>query len=343
MTTYRRCSEAMMADIPMAEQGESPANPRSLGVLVNWTGAVVSLALVAGTCVWGYKLLVRDVSGVPVVRAVEGPMRTRPENPGGSQAAHQGLAVNAIAADGEAAAPADRLVLAPPPISLEQDDLAVTPVIVPVHASPDVSEDEIAKTEDIVAPAPLDLTQMSSIEALAEQLAGNATPLQPVGEGEDQPVKVSLNDVAASDEVAPLAEPEAVEETKPKVIGGLKKSLRPQLRPANLAATPVIVASTEAIAAAPSVTDASSIPAGTHLVQLGAYASSEIAAAEWGKMLTRFEDYLGDKTRVIQKARSGGRDFYRLRAMGFVDLSDARRLCSALKAERADCIPVTTR
>ena len=42
------------------------------------------LALVVGIGVWGYKLLVRDVSGVPVVRAVEGPMRIQPENPGGS-------------------------------------------------------------------------------------------------------------------------------------------------------------------------------------------------------------------------------------------------------------------
>ncbi len=46
---------------------------------------------------------------------------------------------------------------------------------------------------------------------------------------------------------------------------------------------------------------------------------------------------------MIQKAESGGRTFYRLRAMGFADLSDARRFCSALVAGNADCIPVTTR
>ncbi|HBS49363.1 MAG TPA: sporulation protein SsgA, partial [Rhodobacteraceae bacterium] len=33
----------------------------------------------------------------------------------------------------------------------------------------------------------------------------------------------------------------------------------------------------------------------------------------------------------------------RLRAMGFDDISDARRFCSALVAGGADCIPVTTR
>jgi hypothetical protein len=29
--------------------------------------------------------------------------------------------------------------------------------------------------------------------------------------------------------------------------------------------------------------------------------------------------------------------------MGFTDLSDARRFCSAMVAERADCIPVVAR
>ena len=89
--------------------------------------------------------------------------------------------------------------------------------------------------------------------------------------------------------------------------------------------------------------DAADVPPGTRLVQLGAFGSAEIAQQEWDKMQARFGDYLGDKTRVIQKATSGGRVFYRLRAMGFADLSDARRLCSALKAENAECIPVIAR
>ena len=49
------------------------------------------------------------------------------------------------------------------------------------------------------------------------------------------------------------------------------------------------------------------------------------------------------KARVIERATSGGRIFYRLRAHGFADLSEARRFCAAFVAENADCIPVTTR
>ena len=37
---------------------------------VNVIGATCSVALVLGLVVWGYKLAVRDVNGVPVVRAL---------------------------------------------------------------------------------------------------------------------------------------------------------------------------------------------------------------------------------------------------------------------------------
>ena len=69
----------------------------------------------------------------------------------------------------------------------------------------------------------------------------------------------------------------------------------------------------------------------------------DIARAEWDQLSQRFADYMGGKARVIQEAESGGRTFYRLRAMGFDDINDARRFCSVLVAENADCIPVTTR
>jgi hypothetical protein len=87
--------------------------PNRLTTLTNVAGAVVSLALVVGIGVWGYKLLVRDVSGIPVVRAVAGDMRVRPNDPGGELAQHQGLSVNVIAAQGTAGRPADELHLAP--------------------------------------------------------------------------------------------------------------------------------------------------------------------------------------------------------------------------------------
>lgn len=298
-----------MAEIPMSGHYESARETRSLAPLVNWAGAALSLGLVIGAGVWGYKLLVRDVTGVPVVRAVEGPMRIQPENPGGRQAANQGLAVNTVAAQGSAGKPADRFVLAPAPIELGDEDVA-----------PATTE----KQPDIVAPPPLKTEELGSIEEFAARIADDVAPLS-------EPVEVAA------------AAPEAEVEVAPKVAGGVGRSLRPRLRPASLSTTPVAAADTVARADTSAVNEVSDVAAGTRMVQLGAFASAEIARGEWDKLHKRFGEYLGDKTRVIQKAQSGGRTFYRLRAIGFADLSDARRLCSALKAQNADCIPVTAR
>ena len=96
--------------------------------MINLAGAATSLALVIGVAVWGYKLAVRDVNGVPVIRALAGPARMAPLDPGGELADHQGLAVNAIAAEGAAAKPAERLALAPRPIELAPEDQPMAPI-----------------------------------------------------------------------------------------------------------------------------------------------------------------------------------------------------------------------
>ena len=50
--------------------------------MVRVAGAAASLALVVGFGFWGYKLAVRDVQGVPVIQALDGPMRIAPTDPG---------------------------------------------------------------------------------------------------------------------------------------------------------------------------------------------------------------------------------------------------------------------
>jgi len=122
---------------------------------------------------------------------------------------------------------------------------------------------------------------------------------------------------------------------------GVKVSLRPLVRPARF--SPSQSGTTSAQGRSTLEVDAASLPAGTRLAQLGAYESEEVARAEWDRIHGQFADYLDGKKRVIQKAESGGRTFYRLRAMGFEDLSGARRFCATLVAGKADCIPVTTR
>ena len=339
-----------MAELPMGASGAPKGESPSAALLVNRAGVLMSAVLLVGTGVWGYQILSRDVSGVPVVRALEGPMRIQPESPGGRQAGHQGLMVNEVAADGGAAGPTDQVIVAPPPIALTERDLVTrqatskTASAKPQNTKPDTLAVEtetlaIADTAPIAAPAALDVGKPLSVTELAEQLAAGATPLTGEEIEATEPTKASLSAAETVSDTEVVA-------VRPEIEGGIKRSLRPVLRPAGLSSTPrqqQIAAIDAAVSGVLKSIDPAEIPAGTRLVQLGAYETAEIASAEWARLQSRFEPYLGDKTRVIQKASSGGRVFYRLRAMGFDNVSDARRLCSALKAENADCIPVTTR
>ncbi|MEE9389262.1 MAG: SPOR domain-containing protein [Paracoccaceae bacterium] len=315
-----------MAEIQYGDVGvDAPViNGAHMAGVVNWLGALVSVTLMAGLAFWGYQLMVRDVSGVPVVRALEGPMRITPLDPGGSNAQHQGLAVNNIAAVGEAEAPADRLVLAPKPTALGAQD-------------PTAAElQEIQATLAPVVPQDSDVIEMAAVSPAALNDAASAAPMVT-----DQAalIEAALRQVEDISAVADMAAGDVVAAS----VAGVARSLRPMARPAVTHSAPVIAAPDGPVSGQVNSINPDDVPVGTRLAQLGAFETPEIAQGEWMKISARFEEFMTDKSQVIEQAQSGGKVFYRLRAHGFEDLSDARRFCSALLAGQANCIPVVTR
>ncbi|MEQ6248235.1 SPOR domain-containing protein [Sulfitobacter sp. HNIBRBA3233] len=326
-----------MADFTQTPRGEyarhthpeyavSPA--RRLGRLTNFAGAAISLALVVGVGVWGYKLLVRDVSGIPVVRAAAGEMRVRPENPGGQFAEHQGLSVNSVAAIGTADTAADRLKLAPQPVDLDEEDQPIpqetTPVVTEAQADTDDSDSDEEAAFDVAA-----ALESGNVDDLVAQLTNGVAPLEAQENAEEILAALSADDPVPAVLTGP----------------GLRASLRPSIRPAGFSPARRAEPQT-ASAAAPAAgveIDLASLPAGTRLVQLGAFDTPDIAREQWARLASRFAPFMAGKSRIVQEASSGGRTFYRLRAHGFEDIGDARRFCSALVAESVDCIPVVTR
>ncbi|SEN65890.1 SPOR domain-containing protein [Palleronia pelagia] len=324
----------------------------SFGKWANISGAVVSLALIAGLSVWGYKLLMRDVTGVPVVQAMEGAFRVAPEDPGGMRTPHQGLSVNEIAAVGEAGGPAEEVTLAPPPMALDEEEDRPVAVLSRM-AEADTQADE-GETADLAAATEMvedawpgeflpeddgaqdDIAEDGSQDALATDRAvaealGIPAPDEDLAgfeeDGSDEGTEIALADGAALDDFS---------------------SPRPPQRPADLS-TSVAPSNVSTVAADPvagqpggeiSVDD---LAIGTRLVQLGAFGDPEIAREQWVEIAGRFPDYFEGKRRVVQRAESGGKIFYRLRAEGFDDLADTRRFCTALVAGSADCIPVELR
>lgn len=292
---------------------EGAEDSRALGSVANWIGALVSLALVIGVSLWAYRLVVRDVSGVPVIKTSAEPMRVAPQNPGGTAALNQGLSVNQVVEAGDDTQP-EFVTLAPRPVALGDDDIP-TAQIEPVSTAVIAAPSRKAATVDI--------------QTLADQIAVEVAPLN--GELDtSEIVRLDSSSIENALKQA-LSEPQ----TSVEFV-----SLRPKKRPDRLQRD-VAVPSGELAALRELAPD--QIPVGTALVQLGAFASPEIARSEWRRLSGKFSSFMAGRELVIQRAVNGGRIFYRLRAAGFSDLSDARRFCSTLKAAETDCVPVVTR
>lgn len=299
---------------------------------VNLAGAACSVALALGVVVWGYKLAVRDVSGIPVVRALEGPLRISPENPGGDVALHQGLSVNAVAAVGVAAPLPETVKLAPSEAELAAEDsagvavLANVPARLPVEGLTEVSVN-VATPVGIslkpleVAVQPVELPEPSDIAV-------------------EEPVPATQQDAVAAALAIALAD-DGTTETTQDAIPAAVKSLRPKARPARDSSIASIMPEVAATSIAEMASD--SIPVGARLVQLGAFDDEAGARVEWTKLQERFPELMAAKAMVVQPAQSGGRTFYRLRAHGFQDEVDTRTFCSALLIENASCIAVLQR
>lgn len=296
---------------------ESDPAPQSVPVsrLAGWLGAMTSVALAGGLVWWVADLALRDARGVPVVRAIEGPSRVAPEEPGGFQAAHQGFAVNRIASDEEVPL-ADRVVLAPAPVSVAEEDLPL-PELQP--------EARDAALRDAVGAALEEVLGADAPQPLPGALPGDGDGFDETADGADLP----REEGAAGGRAGP----------------GPALSPRPVTRPSLDIVTRAVAdaAVPGAALVQPAALSAETIAPGTRLVQFGAYGSEAEALAAWERLMGSFESYMADKARIVERTIVADREYWRLRAHGFGDLAEARSFCAVLLAESADCIPVLTR
>ncbi|SDF14351.1 SPOR domain-containing protein [Rhodobacter capsulatus] len=304
---------------------------------VQLAGAAVSGALILGVIVWGYRLAVRDVSGVPVIRALEGPARMAPSDPGGDLAAHVGLAVNEVAGSGLAAPGPSRVVLAPPPTGLSPDDAPMS------ELKPLPQVDRPADAEDLAMEGPPVPVPDSALPAKPALAAPVADPAAELPTDPEPPAETALTETAPAETAVepPPAETAAAEPVIPADVPGVVKSPRPLARPDLDIEAEAAAQAVAAALAGPETVElkAADLPSGTRVVQLGAFDSPEEARAEWGRISGRFEALMAGKKRIVQEAASGGRSFWRLRVSGFKGVEEARQFCAALVAEGANCIP----
>ncbi|MDO5606518.1 MAG: SPOR domain-containing protein [Paracoccus sp. (in: a-proteobacteria)] len=319
--------------------GDVGAGPETLGArlgrLTHYLGALVSVVLLVGLVVWGYKLVARDVSGVPVIRATQGEARTAPDDPGGELARNGGLSVNEVAA-GVEVPPNAEIAIAPAPTGLEEDDIAMGEL---------ADAAALGAVADPLVPFSPERPVIAVSDADAAAGLGAGTDLASlgiVGEG------VDMTTLAAEFETDPAAGPFAAEMAEAPVAP--IAAARPAPRPASVAAraqsAPAAATPSERPAIEQAVAEAvaetapprANVASGAPVVQIGAFDSNAIANSEWGRISGRFSSLFSGKQQIVQTTQRNGRTFYRLRVAGFDSRDDARRFCAALIAEGTDCI-----
>ena len=294
---------------------EKPVNFK-LNMIFYWTGAALSLSLLAGAIGWSYQLVVRDINQIPIVRAQLGPLRVAPDNPGGLTAANQGLSVTQLAVSQKPLL-SDEINLAPAAEILNEE----TSVLIVEELDKSNQIDEAFKIKEVNAQ-----NSINSDRSSGEINSDNGSKTEAV-----------LAQVAFSQKRTEIENAVSLALSITSESDASLTSLRPKTRPINFNQN-----SEKKAERVVSKEPMSKLPIGSAIVQLGAFDSKSFAESEW----LRFEKLLGSiltsKQMIIQKAESGGKIFYRLRASGFNDISDARQFCTAI-SDKVACIPVVTR
>ncbi len=298
---------------------ERTQSVRKLGLGVM---GLMSVAMVALGAYWGYEALKRQTLGVPVIAAPSEPFRVPPDDPGGVEADHMGLAVNEIAAGREAGPAAAQIILAPTPVDLIEDvTLLVTPEAEMPQAAPEL---------DIIAPDSFEL------------IGPPAPPVADVPQATEDLITALLAEALGESPNAPQPDLAPEVDRIPASVAGVAVSLIPTPRPftmdLSLAQVPSDASRDDAIEI-----DPSTLAAGDMVVQLGAFDSPDAARREWDRLAAQYDGFFEGRGRVIMAASSGGQEFFRLRVAGFDGVDDARRFCTALLALGQACIPATIR
>lgn len=340
---------------------EAPTLMGRLSRMGQYFGALVSVGLIVILAVWGFKLVVRDVSGVPVIRAIAGDARTAPADPGGELSDRTGLAVNTVAA-GARPARTDRVELAPGATGLETQDVPMGALGATAQQPSRVDLPLLDESARVIAQSDGETAAaaVAAAAALNEELSA-AISDAPANEA---PVNEALTDLSGQAPQDTAITQALAEANAPVIAPAVAQSVRPAPRPRRMAAAAstasdataptapsAAAATTEsrpaaAPAAAPAADQApaaAKVASGSALAQIGAFDSNALAAGEWKRVSGKFGALFAGKAMVVQEHKANGRTFWRLRAGGFASKDEARRFCAALIAEGVDCIPAAAK
>ena len=295
---------------PLDAHAQAPRG-RAVSVIV----AVIVLVGLAGIVWYAFDWGVGQVetARLPVILAEPGPIKSRPESPGGLDVPHRDkLVLNELSPDPEK--PLVERLLPPPetpkppqPSRAAEAPMAAAPV--EIEAGPITGASPPPPSPDD-QPAPGKSVVMTP-EAAAPPPADAPEPPEPVAS-----VPAPPEPAASAPEPAEAATSAPAAETT--------------------AQPPPPAPDVQTAARTPSVA-----PSGAYVVQLAALRARDSARPAWARLQKAHPMFLGDKELTIQEVDLGERGiFYRVQAGFFPDRAGASALCQALKARQQDCLVV---
>jgi hypothetical protein len=281
--------------------------------------AVVAAASAFGGVIWyayhqGHSA--STAGGPPLVRAETGPVKVKPDNPGGQEIPYQDSTVyDRLNQNGQK--PVVEKLLPPPeePVTRAPPQQAAPPASDQASLAPpppsQIEQQPVAPPPQAAAalPPPVDVGAPTALAPTP-----GAIVIQPPTVAPPKPIQVA----PPTPKPAAVAKPEPAKSTPPTSIAAL-----------------IAGAGSAPAAAAPKVTAGG----GAYSLQLSAVRSSDAVPEEWARLKRRFPDLasLKNSTHKIDVPDKG--TFYRLEA-GPLDEAAAKSTCARMREQGLGCIVV---
>lgn len=288
---------------------------------------LVALVVIGGGAAWAWVSSHRAPDGpAPVITADTSPEKVKPEDEGGMQVPNQNVQILDNMNGGQATAGQQENVLPPPeqpvaPPTTETTDQA--------NAAPQAPAITDAPKPVEPAPTPPVTTDQSAAPSVDAPAIPSVTAPEP---GQTAAAPAPVVPEPQTQQAAP-----APAESTPAPATTAEKPAEPA--PAPVAAAPKAAEPTQTAAAPKAATEPAVAPTagGNSRIQIAAVKSDEAAKTQWAKLQKTYPDLLGALTLNVQKVTVNGGNFYRIQA-GPLSKTQAKDLCTKLKAQKQDCI-----
>jgi sporulation related protein len=280
----------------------------------------------AGWYLWGSQLFLDPDADIPMVRADGGPIKVRPESPGGMDVPDRDkLVYDRLEGNGER--PTIERLLPTPEIPMNRPEPAPKPPAAQAQSPmPQKSESEV----------------VTAVPETRKPMESAAVPAPPAPPPPPAPADAMKSPPAAQIETPP---PPPMPETTTPTVAEVLTAMRPP--PAPQAEKPEPVMETPApkqpaTASAPTKPAPKASTNGGYRIQLAAVRERAAVDSEWDRLRRRHSDLLGSLKLTVMRADLGPTKgvYFRLRAGPIADEAQAKALCKQLAERKVGCLVV---